>query len=178
MFMLFGSSLQLRAEEPIIGSSLNDTKIGDSYTFERYDDWNIQCVKAPNPQIDPCQLYQTLYDQNSNAVAEIHLFLVPNNNEIAAGASLMTPLETLLPRKIQLYIDTNPGKEYPFIFCTTLGCVARIALNESEINKLKKGNFVKAVIYSARDPDVAITATLSLKGFTAALKKLYLITNN
>jgi len=178
ILMFFGASIHVTAEEPMKSSSTNRVEIGESYTLERHDDWNIQCVKSPETQIDPCQLYQMLYDQKSNAVAEIHLFIILNNNEIAAGASLMTPLETLLPRNIQLYIDTNPGKEYPFTFCTTLGCVSRIAFTEAEIDKLKQGNFVKAIIYSARNPEVEITATLSLKGFTAALKKLYLITNN
>ena len=48
--------------------------LGDPYYVSQHDDWSIKCIKAPENSPDPCQLYQQLYDENSDPVAEIHIF--------------------------------------------------------------------------------------------------------
>ena len=84
----------------------------------------------------------------------------------------MTPLETLLTSGLIFSIDEGVRKVYEFSFCTISGCIARIGFTEEEIKSLKKGNFAHAYLFSARNPDFEVKATLSLKGFTAAYKAL------
>ena len=45
-------------------------------------------------------------------------------------------------------------------------------LTQDDLSNLKLGNWAQAKIYSARNPNLEVTAALSLKGFTAALKSL------
>ena len=148
------------------------TLVGDTYYLAQYDDWSIKCIKAPDDQTDPCQLYQQLFDINSNPVADIHIFILSDGGNTQAGASLMTPLETLLTENILFSIDNGPIKIYEFSFCNVSGCVARMRLTEDDLSNLKLGNWAQAKIYSARNPNLEVTASLSLKGFTAALKSL------
>jgi len=146
--------------------------VGDTYFLAQYDDWSIKCIKAPEDQPDPCQLYQQLLDINSNPVADIHIFILSDGVNTQAGASLMTPLETLLTENILFSIDNGPIKVYEFSFCNVSGCVARMRLTEEDLSKFKLGNWAQAKIFSARNPNMEVTASLSLKGFTAALKSL------
>ncbi|MDG1298670.1 MAG: invasion associated locus B family protein [Paracoccaceae bacterium] len=146
--------------------------VGDTYFLAQYDDWSIKCIKAPDGQTDPCQLYQQLFDINSNPVADIHIFILSDGGNTQVGASLMTPLETLLTENILFSIDNGPIKIYEFSFCNVSGCVARMRLTEDDLSNLKLGNWAEAKIYSARNPNLEVTASLSLKGFTAAFKSL------
>ena len=146
--------------------------LGDPYYVSQHDDWSIKCIKAPENSPDPCQLYQQLYDENSNPVAEIHIFNLDQKSVAFMGGSLMTPLETLLTSGLIFSIDEGVRKVYEFSFCTISGCIARIGFTEEEIKSLKKGNFAHAYLVSARNPDFEVKATLSLKGFTAAYKAL------
>ena len=146
--------------------------LGDPYYVSQHDDWSIKCIKAPENSPDPCQLYQQLYDENSNPVAEIHIFNLDQKSAAFMGGSLMTPLETLLTSGLVFSIDEGVRKVYEFSFCTLSGCIARIGFTEDEIKSLKKGKFAHAYLVSARNPDFEVKATLSLKGFTAAYKAL------
>ena len=84
----------------------------------------------------------------------------------------MTPLETLLTQGVIISVDDGIRKVYDFSFCTSSGCIARIAFTEDDISAFEKGNIAHAYIYSARNPDFEVKASLSLKGFTAAFKAL------
>ena len=156
----------------VIADEQASVNVGDYYYDSQYDDWSIKCIKAPENLADPCQLYQQLYDSTSNPVADIHIFHLEEGSITEMGGALMTPLETLLPPGIILSIDDGPRKVYQFSFCTSSGCIARIGFTEDDIISFKKGNYAHAYIYSARNPDFEVKASLSLRGFTAAYKAL------
>ena len=166
ILVFFKLSSSLLANDQII------IEVGDSYYDSQYDDWSIKCIKAPEDIPDPCQLYQQLYDSTFNPVADIHIFNLEEDSITEMGGSLTTPLETLLPPGIILSVDGGARKVYQFSFCISSGCIARIGFTADDIISFKKGNFAHAYIYSARNPDFEVKATLSLKGFTAAFKAL------
>lgn len=140
--------------------------LGDTYVAEMFGDWAMRCVRTENAQ-DPCQLYQLLMDQNGNSVAEFSLFPLPEGQQAAAGASIITPLETLLTRQLTLSTDGGSAKRYPFTFCTQLGCVSRIAFLPEEIEAFRKGKEATISIVPAAAPDQEVLLTVSLSGFTA-----------
>lgn len=140
--------------------------IGTTYTQETFGDWQQRCVRTDDGN-DPCQLYQLLRDEQGNAVAEMSLFALPEGQQAAAGATIITPLETLLTQQITLTVDSGTAKRYPFDFCAQQGCFARIGLTEQDVQSFKRGAVATLTIVPAAAPDQEIALDVSLSGFTA-----------
>jgi invasion protein IalB len=143
--------------------------VGETYLATRFELWEQRCIKTADGS-DPCQLYQLLKDNTGNDVAEVSLFAMAPGNQAAAGASVVVPLETLLTRNLVIAIDGGETKVYPFTFCASLGCVARVGFTEAELTQLKAGAQATVTIVPAAAPDQTVALTLSLKGFTAGFE--------
>lgn len=153
------------------GLSTGETivQVGQTYRVSEHGDWELRCIKAPEGQKDPCQLYQLLEDQQGNSVAEINLFSLPEGDNLAAGATIVTPLQTLLTKNVLMSVDGGQAKVYPFTFCTEIGCFARVGFTSGDVASFKAGNAAKIVVVPAQAPDQTVDLTMSLKGFTAGL---------
>ncbi len=141
--------------------------IGSTYTSETFGDWQLQCVRTEDGN-DPCQIYQILKDAQGGSVADISMFALPAGQKAAAGATIVTPLETLLTQQVTLQVDATPAKVYPFTFCNKTGCFARVGFTQAEIDAFKKGNKAVLTVVPAVAPDQKVVTTMSLSGFTAA----------
>ena len=140
---------------------------GTTYTTGVYGDWEARCVRASEGQQDRCELYQLLDDEAGNSVAEISLFGLPANQPAAAGATIVTPLLTLLTQQITLQIDEGTAKRYPFTWCGQIGCYARIGFTADEIAAFKRGTTATITIVPVAAPDTTVDLSVSLIGFTA-----------
>ncbi|WOI56787.1 invasion associated locus B family protein [Palleronia sp. LCG004] len=154
-----------------MGEEVQNNQIGRTYTEAEFSDWQQRCIRTEN-ESDPCQLYQLLYDQDGNAVAEISIFPLPEGQQAVAGATIITPLETLLTRQLTLAVDDGQAKRYPFDFCADAGCFARIGLTDAEVNSFRRGAEARISIVPAAAPDQTITLPISLSGFTAGFDAL------
>ena len=143
--------------------------IGTPYVREEFGDWQMRCIRAPEGQGDPCQLYQLLRDESDNAVAEISMFSLPDGGQAAAGATIITPLETLLTEQLTITVDGGSAKRYPFTWCSAIGCFARVGFTTPELNQFKRGNLAKISIVPVAAPDQQVVLDVSLSGFTAGL---------
>ncbi|SFR48964.1 invasion associated locus B family protein [Litoreibacter janthinus] len=153
-------------------------EVGKTYRVSEHGDWELRCIKAPEGTKDPCQLYQLLEDQQGNSVAEINLFNLPQDDKLAAGATIVTPLETLLTQNVLLSVDGGKAKVYPFTFCTTIGCFSRVGFTAGDVAGFKAGNSAKIVVVPAQAPDQKVELTMSLKGFTAGFDAVIAATAN
>ncbi|WP_316646571.1 invasion associated locus B family protein [Ovoidimarina sediminis] len=140
--------------------------VGTPYVKETSGDWEVRCVRTEDGN-DPCQLYQLLKDQNGTSVAEITVFPLPQGGQAVAGATIITPLETLLTEQITMQIDSGGAKRYPFSFCTRSGCISRIGLLEEDLAAFRAGNAAQLRIVPVTAPDQNVLLTVSLSGFTA-----------
>lgn len=154
-----------------LGQVEGEAQVGQTYAREEHGDWELRCVKAQEGE-DPCQLYQLLRDAEGNAVAEFNIFPLPEGGQAAAGANVITPLETLLTANLRLAIDGGQPKVYPYSFCSRIGCFARIGLTTAEVDLFRKGSGAKVTIVPAASPDETVELTLSLTGFTAGFNAL------
>lgn len=146
---------------------------GTVYIREKTGDWEIRCQRAGEGQIDPCNLYQLLTDGQGNAVAEITMFAMPPGQQAAAGAQIITPLETLLTEQITLSVDGGQAKRYPFAFCTQVGCFSQLGLTEEDVNAFRRGAVARMTIVPAGAPDgTTVDLEASLTGFTAGFRVL------
>jgi len=149
--------------------------VGQPYTSEVIGDWEIRCIKAEEGKEDPCQLYQLLDDGQGAPVAEFSLFRLPEGGQAQAGATVVVPLETSLPQQLTITVDGAEARRYPYAFCNTVGCYARIGLTAEDVLRFKRGNAAQIVIVPALAQDQKVELSLSLKGFTAAFEKASII---
>ncbi|MCU0909496.1 MAG: invasion associated locus B family protein [Rhodobacteraceae bacterium] len=150
-----------------LGETVNgEPQVGDTYVADVQGDWEVRCVRTEDGK-DPCQLYQLLQDEAGNAVAEIGMFALPEGQQAAAGATIITPLETLLMQQVTIAVDGGTAKRYPFTFCSQIGCFARVGFTADEVAAFKRGRQATLTIFPAAAPDQPVNLTISLSGFTA-----------
>ncbi|MBE2276525.1 MAG: invasion associated locus B family protein [Rhodobacteraceae bacterium] len=163
-----GTDLSMGVEVAPADLTAETAEPGQTYTAGAFEAWSQRCVKSGNGS-DPCQLYMLLRDSDGNSVAELSVFNMPEGapGPAVGGATVIAPLETLLTAGLQLIVDGNKPRAYPFTVCTQIGCVARLGFTAEEVAMLKKGNEAKITIVPFVAPDQPVELTASLKGFTA-----------
>lgn len=160
-------------ESPLdLGQPVQDgPRPGERYSKEKIGDWDLACIKT-NAEKDPCSLLQIMRDEGGNPVAELSLFRIENGGQAAAGATVLVPLETLLPAQLTIAVDDAPGKRYNYTYCSPVGCAAQIGLTNEDIESFKKGSAATVSLVPAPAPDQVVKLKLSLKGFTAGYDKV------
>ncbi len=153
-------------------AAIEDLAPGQPYIRGQSGDWSYRCLKAPEGQTDPCQLYQLLKDGEGNDVAEFSIFPLQDSGRAAAGATIVAPLETLLTQQLTISVDGGNARRYPFTFCNTAGCVARVGFTQDEVNQFKRGNAATLRMVPAAAPDQEVELRVSLTGFTAGFDGL------
>ena len=148
-----------------------EPQIGQTYVAEKHGDWQLRCVKSDGEK-DPCQLYQLLLDGEGNSVAEFSIFNLPEGQQAVAGATVVTPLETLLTAELRLRVDEGQVRRYPYSFCSQIGCFARIGFTQAEVDAFKAGAAGTVVIVPAAAPNEVVQLKVSLSGFTAGWNAL------
>lgn len=133
-----------------------------------FDDWQVRCA----PDGSQCFLYQLALDQEKNPVAEVSLVKLPASSQAAAGATVVSPLGTLLTTGVVMQIDAGEKRQYPFAWCSQVGCFARFGLSQQSVDAMKRGNAGQISLVSVNRPDAPVTLAVSLKGFTAAFDSL------
>lgn len=156
-------------EAPLsLGEDLDDAEgPGSSYAGEVFNDWELVCFRDPDGK-DPCQMYQLLRDDEGNSVAEISLFPLDEGGEAVAGATIVTPLETLLTAQLTMRVDQGANKRYPFTWCGVSGCVARVGFTAPEMEAFRRGGVATISLVPVAAPDQTVNLNMSLIGFTAA----------
>lgn len=158
------------AAAPAVPTTREQAALGQKYDVATYSDWRLRCLHIEG-DVDPCELHQLLLDKNGVRTAEFNIFPL-NQQGVAAGVTVMTPLETLLTRNVSLAVDAGAPKMYPFAFCTKVGCIAQMGITEDELKGFRAGQGATVTIVPAAAPTQQVPLSLSLKGFTAAYKAL------
>jgi len=141
---------------------------GTTYTRETHGDWEMRCVKVKEGEKEPCKIYQLLKDKEGNGVAEINLFKLPKGQKFAAGALVVTPLETMLTAKLTIIVDGGPKRRYDYSWCAADGCYARIGFSNADGCSFNRGSGATVSIVPMIAPDQVVSLNLSLTGFTKA----------
>ena len=164
------ADLGLDMGTPTQGGAAADA-IGEAYLLDLSGDWQISCIRT-ELEHDPCGMVQLLEDDAGNAVARIRLVNIPGGGQAAAGANIVTPLETLLSRQITMSVDGGPDKVYGFTYCTPESCVANVGFTAQEVDQFRRGNAATITIYPIQAPDTPVTVRVSLAGFTAGYARI------
>lgn len=140
---------------------------------ETFGDWEVRCA----PDESECFMYQLATDANDNPVAEINLVRLAEGSPAVAGATVLTPLGTLLRPGLAVQVDEEQQRSYPFAWCDAAGCFARFALDQEAVDTYKQGNAARMTLFSIGAPGTPVELSISLNGFTAAMDSLDPIPN-
>ncbi len=146
--------------------------IGTAYEKAAYGAFSLRCIRVAEGEKEPCQLFQLLKDKDGNGIAEVNFFDLPPGQQAVAGATIVTPLETLLTEQLTLSIDGGPKKRYPFSWCGASGCFSRVGFTNADITAFKRGSAAKITVVAVAAPDQPVTVTFSLDGFTKGFAAL------
>ena len=160
------------AGTPTTAPANGEPQVGQYYVKATNNAWTTRCLKAQQGK-DPCELYQLMKDAEGNSVAEMTLIPLKNSKDVAAGATLIAPLETDLIQGLGLAVGNAESRGYPFSFCAPVGCVARMGFTQAELDGLKRGNEATvSLLPFGGDREKPVQLKLSLSGFTAAFDAL------
>lgn len=167
-----GGEAQLDLGQPVT----EGPQVGERYSKEKFGDWDLACLKTEG-ETDPCSLLQVVLDQSDNPIAEISLFRIAGGQQAVAGATVIVPLETLLPAQLTLSVDGGAAKRYNYTFCNPIGCVAQIGFTQADIDAFKRGKVAKLSLRPAPAPDQIVDLEVSLAGFTAGFDAVDVVEN-
>lgn len=160
------------AAAPAAAPANAEPQVGQYYVKSTTQDWTTRCLKAEQGK-DPCELYQLLKDGEGNSVAEMTLIPLKNNKDVAAGATLVAPLETDLIQGLGFAVGQGEARGYPFSFCAPVGCVSRLGFTQAELDALKRGSEATLTLLPfGGNRENPVRLKLSLSGFTAAFDAL------
>ena len=149
-----------------------EPQLGEPYEREVIVDWTVRCIREEAPEAETCQMYQLLKNSDGSGVAEVSLVPVRGNPDVAAAASVMTPLGTMLVPGLVLAVDANDPINYPFTVCSQQGCLARFGVTNELLDQMKSGSIANVEIVAAISPKQPIVLDVSLSGFTRAFEAL------
>ncbi len=135
---------------------------------DTFGDWEIRCA----PDGSDCFMYQLARDQENNPVAEVSILKLPEQAQAAAGVTVVTPLGTLLPSGMVVQVDNGEKRQYPFAWCSQVGCFSRFGLDAPALASMKRGKAGTITLVSISKPNQPVNLALSLTGFTAAYDAL------
>jgi len=147
---------------------------GEPYLVATHRDWEILCTRFQADADEICEMYQLLTDDSNTPIAEISIAAFPAGSEVAAGATITTPLETFLPSGLGWRVgdSTENMRIEGFRMCAVIGCIARLGFSTAEVEALMRGTHAVITIAPFVAVDQPVDIRVSLLGFTAALTDL------
>lgn len=129
---------------------------------ETHGDWEIRCNEQGR-----CVMRQGVTNAEGQPVIDVRIAKSTGGEQnVAAVAQIVTPLEVLLPAGLSLQVDGNQGRVAGFQYCTKIGCFVRAPIEDSLVTEMKKGAKAKIALRSIDGQGREFS--LSLSGFTKA----------
>lgn len=151
-----------------VAEETTEPQIGEGYLREKFEAWEVRCIKGEVVEEEECRLFNLLSDAEGNPIAQMDMQALPKGGKAVAGVDIATPLGSLLTAQVVMKIDAGKAKRYPYTWCDQQGCYARFGMTAAEISAMKRGAKAVVVLASVAAPDQPLNLELSLKGFTAA----------
>lgn len=163
--------LALLAAQPLAATA--QTAANNGAAAERavatHGDWRVICPTQPT---EGCFMVQIANGPDGSPLVEVSVVPLSGDARAAAGATAIVPLGTALPEGLAVQTDDGERRRYVFEFCAPSGCVANIALTPTQLQAMRAGAVTRLTLTPAARTDQPVTATLSLRGFTAAYAEL------
>ncbi len=127
-------------------------------------DWAVRCPKS-NQAHQRCEMTQLVKNpQNGKPVMRVLMGYPPQVK--TAAMIFIVPLGTRLAPGMELSVDGDKPRRFPFQICLDQGCRADYPVNNKLLQKLKGGHEATASIIDPHGKELDLK--FSLQGFTAS----------
>ncbi len=136
---------------------------------KRFEDWMLRCEQPPAGGAEQCFVFQNLVMREGKG--RVLLFAVTYPPQRAEPVAILTlPLGISLPPGVSMQVAEDEPLRLAIEHCIPAGCRVVLPLEKGLLDKLKAEGKTQVTFHDARRRPVKLT--VSLKGFTAALKEL------
>ncbi|WP_348762430.1 invasion associated locus B family protein [uncultured Salinisphaera sp.] len=136
----------------------------DDVKITRYNDWEVRCPKSGPAQND-CEMTQLINGPDGNKPIMRVVMGYPPQIDSAAMIFIL-PLGTRLAPGVQLSVDGDQPRRFPFQICLEQGCRADFPIEDSLLAKMKRGSSANVTIVGPKGDQIDLA--ISLSGFTDA----------
>ncbi len=134
-----------------------------------YKNWTVGCEKAKESDVEQCYIFQNLVlKQGGQRVLHVAVGHLAKDNRPAAIITF--PLGISLPPGVFIKVDEEEPIRFSIERCQASGCIGALALNESLLGSMRKGNQARITFYDATRREIGVPVSLS--GFTAGFGAL------
>lgn len=167
--ILLAISFPIQAQETAADGEEN---LQPNAEIKSFINWNVQCLRNEQTGDNNCTLFQHLNVDSGQRLLTMQVNkLPPREGQTDSQAIVVTvPLGVHLPSGMRMQVDEGKPLELTYERCDQGGCYAGSILNESLLEALIAGKSNRVTFNNLRGE--AITATLSLSGFTAGFRAL------
>ena len=129
----------------------------------KHGDWEVRCGAN-----DSCYMNQVVANDEGAPLINVAIRRLKNNDQAKAIAVFVAPLGVVLPRGVEMRIDSGDAIGSPFLYCLQNGCFSELAMTDEGLDRFRRGAAATLQIFSVQKPTEAIKRKLSLSGFTKA----------
>lgn len=154
-----------------IGSDFNMVGADITVKNEDFDDWRVECA-SPRDGKAVCSMFQRLTWEENKAVEALRVVVAMTEREgkPIPRMNLIVPLGAFLPAGVSVALEDEKEIRVQIPFCGPEGCIVMMDLADDVIEQLKAKS--KMTVGYFLPDQKAMRITVSLKGFTGALKRV------
>ena len=142
----------------------NGSNGADDVKITHYNDWEVRCPKS-GPAQDDCEMTQLINGPDGNKPIMRVVMGYPPQIDTAAMIFIL-PLGTRLAPGVQLSVDGDQPRRFPFQICLEQGCRADFPIENDLLAKMKRGSEATVTIVGPKGDQIELP--ISLSGFTDA----------
>jgi len=136
-----------------------------------YGAWDIRCASDSGV----CVMHQVGKGSQGNNVLEVRIrklqgVTADNGQTVPAAIQVAAPLGVLLQQGVRISVDGGNAFALPFQLCVQGGCISRSALNNTQLEQMKRGRIATFTLAAANAG--AVPVEISLDGFTRSFSEL------
>lgn len=134
-----------------------------------HGDWEIRCDTPAGAREEQCALTQYVMAADQDNIG-LNVILLKTADQKARLLRIIAPLGVILPRGLGLQIDDERIGVAEFIRCLPEGCMAEVLLEDTLLEKMRKGATATFIVYQSVEDGIGIP--ISLSGFSAGYDAL------
>lgn len=136
---------------------------------DKHGDWQTRCETPPGASHEQCAVVLSVVDQQRPNLVLVVIVLNSADRKVRL-MRVIAPLGVLLPPGVTLRIDNAEAGRLNFLQCVPNGCIAQLAMDESLLDKLKKGKTATLGVFQTPEEGIGVEAPLA--GFKEAYEQL------
>ena len=170
LYLCVTLALPVTAQETGEQSGTGPAATSSNAEVNSYDDWSVQCVSNPDSEARKCVLFQHLKVDSGQRLLTMQVSQLDSvaGQRDAMALVVTVPLGVHLPSGMRLQMDGNEIVKLDYERCDQGGCYAGTVLSAELLEAMMQEGNSQIVFNNLTGK--SITATLSLRGFTAGFK--------